>query len=152
MNDGMNRVILLGNVGAEPELKYTPGGVAILRFRLATNESYLDKNKEHQERTEWHTVIVWGARAEGLSRVLAKGSAVLVEGGLRTTSYDKEGQKHYRTEVHARDLCFAGRRAQSPDASGLAPLPSDEGAATPVTRANGHLAARKPEALEELPF
>ncbi len=76
----------------------------MLNLRLATNESYVDKNKEPQERTEWHTVVIWGNRAEGLARVLTKGSSVLIEGSLRTSSYEKDGLKRYRTEVHAREI------------------------------------------------
>jgi single-strand DNA-binding protein len=111
MSDGMNRVMLLGNLGADPELRYTQAGMAVLSIRMATTETYVDKNKERQERTEWHTVVVWGARAEALAKILVKGSSVLVEGGLRTQSYEKDGQKRYKTEVHARDLFLTGRRA-----------------------------------------
>lgn len=110
MADGMNRVMLLGNLGGEPELRYTASGTAVLTMRLATNESFVDKKKEVQERTDWHTVVIWGARAEALAKVLVKGMCVLVEGGLRTTSYEKDNVKRYRTEVHAREICIAGRR------------------------------------------
>jgi single-strand DNA-binding protein len=110
MSDGMNRVMLLGNLGTDPELRYTQAGVAVLSMRLATTETYVDKNKERQERTEWHTVVVWGARGEALAKILAKGSSILVEGGLRTQSYEKDGQKRSKTEVHARDLFLTGRR------------------------------------------
>ena len=87
MSDGMNRVVLLGNLGADPELRYAANGTAVLQFRMATNESFLDRNRELTERTEWHSVVVFGARAEGLSRILGKGSCLLVEGTLRTSSY-----------------------------------------------------------------
>ena len=102
MSDGLNRVILMGNLGADPELRHAANGTPVLNLRLATNESWLDRDKKVQERTEWHTVVVFGARAEALSRILSKGSSVVVEGGLRTSSYDKDGQKHWRTEVVAR--------------------------------------------------
>jgi single-strand DNA-binding protein len=111
MSDGMNKVLLLGNVGSEPELRQTSGGNPVLSFSLATNESYLDRDGKRQERTDWHRAVVWGKRAEALSRLLRKGSGVLIEGGLRTHSYEKEGQKHYRTEVHVRELCFTSSRA-----------------------------------------
>jgi single-strand DNA-binding protein len=152
MNDGMNRVILLGNLGADPELRYTTTGVAVLSLRLATNESYVDKNKEPQERTEWHTVVIWGPRAEGLARVLVKGSGVLVEGSLRTSSYEKEGQKRYRTEVHAREVCFTGKRV--PPAAGDAVAPAGEEAPGPAkARPNGFGPAKKPaNPLDELPY
>lgn len=111
MSDGMNKVILLGNLGADPELRYTNAGAAVLSFRVATKETWVDKNRELQERTEWHTVVIFGPRAEGLARYLGKGSSVLIEGGLRTSSYEKDGQKRYKTEVHARDVLLLGRRA-----------------------------------------
>jgi single-strand DNA-binding protein len=147
MSDGMNKVILLGNLGADPELRYTGSGVAVLSFRLATKETWTDKNRELQERTEWHSVVVWGSRAEGLAKHLAKGSSVLVEGGLRTTSYEKDGQKRYKTEVHARDLFFTGRRAtpMGSDAAGATPGP-----AKAAQRPSG--GAAPTEMLDELPF
>lgn len=110
MSEGLNRVMLLGNVGADPELRYTASGFPVLNIRLATNESYLDKNRDTQERVEWHNVVIWGARAEGLCRVLSKGDCIFIEGALRTTSYEKDGIKRYRTEVVARELRFTGRR------------------------------------------
>jgi single-strand DNA-binding protein len=115
MSDGLNRVILMGNLGADPELRYTGSGVAVLTLRIATNESYMDRNRELQQRTEWHSVTVWGSRAEGLARFLGKGACLLVEGGLRTTSYERDGLKRYKTEVIAREVCVAnsGRRPGS---------------------------------------
>ncbi len=109
MSEGLNKVILLGNLGADPELRMTNGGQAVLKLRLATSETYLDKNKVRQERTEWHSVVIWGARAEGLAKILSKGSRLLVEGGLRTTSYDdKDGNKRYKTEVNATNIILSG--------------------------------------------
>src|SRR5689334_25123398 len=105
MADGLNRVMLFGNLGADPELKMTSGGNAVLKMRLATTESYLDRNRTRQERTEWHNVVVWGKRAEALSKFLAKGSKLLIEGSLRTSSYDdREGNKKYRTEIIANNI------------------------------------------------
>jgi single-strand DNA-binding protein len=102
--------MLLGNLGAEPELRMTSGGQAVLKLRLATSETYLDRNKARQERTEWHSVVVWGKRAEALAKILAKGSKIFVEGGLRTSSYDdRDGNKRYRTEVVAQNLLLLGR-------------------------------------------
>ena len=112
---GLNRVTLLGNLGADPELKQTGGG-AVLKLRLATSEQYLDKDKQRQERTEWHSVTVFGKRAEGLSRILGKGSRLLVEGSIRTSTYEKNGEKRYSTEIVANDVLLQGggpeRRAQ----------------------------------------
>jgi single-strand DNA-binding protein len=110
MSEGLNRVMLLGNVGADPELRATHGGQMVLNLRLATTESYLDKNKVRQERTDWHSVVVWGARGEALGRILHKGSSVFVEGSLRTSTYDdREGNKRYKTEVVATNVLLTGR-------------------------------------------
>jgi single-strand DNA-binding protein len=109
MADGLNRVMLLGNLGADPELRMTQGGQAVLKLRLATTESYLDRNKVRQERTDWHNVVIWGKRAEALSKILNKGSRIFVEGRIQTSSYDdREGNKRYRTEVIANNLILAG--------------------------------------------
>src|SRR5690348_2489991 len=110
MAEGLNRVMLLGNLGADPELRYTQGGQAVLNLRLATTESYLDRNKVRQERTDWHNVVLWGKRGEALAKFLTKGTTIFVEGGLRTSSYDdKEGNKRYKTEIHATNIILAGR-------------------------------------------
>ncbi len=109
MAEGLNRVMLLGNLGADPELKMTSGGQAVLKLRLATSETYLDRNKVRQERTEWHSVVVWGKRAEALGKFLTKGSRLFIEGGLRTSNYDdKDGNKRYRTEVVASNIILSG--------------------------------------------
>jgi single-strand DNA-binding protein len=110
MAEGLNKVMLLGNLGADPELKVTPSGQAILKLRLATTETYLDKSNTRQERTEWHSVTVWGKRGEALAKILAKGSSIFVEGGIRTSSYEKDGEKRYRTEIVANNIILAGRR------------------------------------------
>ena len=109
MPEGLNRVMLLGNLGADPELRVTPGGQAVLKLRLATNESYLDKNNVRQERTEWHRVTVWGRRAEALGKFLQKGDSLFIEGRLQTSSYDKNGEKRYSTEVIATNIVLPGR-------------------------------------------
>jgi len=109
MAEGLNRVLLLGNLGADPELRMTNGGQAVLKLRLATSETYLDRNKVRQERTEWHNVVVWGKRAEALGKILSKGSRIFVEGGLRTSSYDdREGNKRYKTEIVANNIILSG--------------------------------------------
>ena len=110
MNEGLNKVILMGNLGSDPELRYTGNGTPVLQLRMATNESFVDKNKESKERTEWHNIVFWGPRAEALAKVLTKGDGVLIEGGLRTSSYDKDGIRRYRTEVIARAAEPCARR------------------------------------------
>lgn len=110
MADGLNRVMLLGNLGADPELRMTSGGQAVLKLRLATAETYLDRNRNRQEKTEWHSVVVWGKRAEALGKILSKGSRLFVEGSLRTSSYDdRDGNKRYKTEIVANNIILGGR-------------------------------------------
>jgi single-strand DNA-binding protein len=108
MSEGLNKVMLLGNLGADPELRMTNGGQPVLKLRLATSETFLDRDKQKQERTEWHNVVIWGKRGEALSRILTKGSRLFVEGGLRTTSYEKDGVKLYRTEIIASNVLLQG--------------------------------------------
>jgi single-strand DNA-binding protein len=112
MAEGLNRVMLLGNLGADPELRVTPGGQAVLKLRLATNESYVDRNNVRQERTEWHRVTVWGRRAEALGKILQKGDSLFVEGRLQTSSYEKNGEKRYSTEVVANNIVLPGGRGR----------------------------------------
>src|SRR4051794_30641478 len=110
MAEGLNRVMLLGNLGADPELRMTSGGQAVLKLRLATSETYMDRNKTRQERTEWHNVVIWGKRAEALAKIMTKGTRIFVEGGLRTSSYDdRDGNKRYRTEVVAQNILLQGQ-------------------------------------------
>ena len=109
MAGGVNKVILVGNLGADPDMRYTPSGQGVCELRLATSESWNDKNGQRQERTEWHRVVVWGKRAEICSKYLSKGRQVYVEGRIQTRSYDdKDGNKRYITEIIAADVQFLG--------------------------------------------
>lgn len=144
MAEGLNKVLLMGNLGADPELRVTPGGQPVLKLRLATTESYLDRNNARQERTEWHQITVWGKRGEALSRILHKGSSIFVEGGLRTSSYEKNGEKRYRTEIVANNIILAGggggRRGDAPQAggrSGGSMPPADDDFAPPPQASGG---------------
>ncbi len=108
-SEGLNKVMLIGNLGADPELKYTQGGQAVLSLRIATTERYVSKGGERQERTEWHSVVIWGNRAEALNKFLAKGRTIYVEGRLQTRSWDdKDGNKRYKTEVNAAQILLLG--------------------------------------------
>lgn len=105
MAQGLNKVMLIGNLGADPELKYTQNGQAVMKLRLATNESFMNKAKERQERTEWHTIVVWGPRAEGLNKILSKGKSLYVEGRIQTRQWDdKDGNKRTSTEIVANEI------------------------------------------------
>jgi single-strand DNA-binding protein len=109
MAEGLNRAILVGNLGMDPELKFTQGGQAVLRLRLATTESFLNRGGERQERTDWHTVVVWGKRAEALNKILSKGRTIWVEGRIQTRSWeDKDGNKRSTTEINANNIGLAG--------------------------------------------
>ncbi len=110
----INRVTLVGNLGADPELKYTPGGQAVATLRLATTEKWNDKQGQAQERTEWHRVVVWGRSAETIQKYLKKGSQVYIEGKLQTRSWDdKDGTKKYMTEIVGQTVKFLGGRRDS---------------------------------------
>ncbi len=106
---GLNKAILIGNLGVDPELKFTQGGQAVLRLRLATTEVFFNRDREKQERTEWHTITVWGNRAEALNKILSKGRTIGVEGRIQTRSWDdKEGHKRYSTEIVATNIILMG--------------------------------------------
>lgn len=110
MSSGINRVVLFGNLGADPELRTTNAGQLVLKLRVATNDAYYDKSNTLVERTEWHNVTMFGNRAEPLAKILAKGDALLVEGSIHYSSWEKDGVTRYRSEVIARDVCLATRR------------------------------------------
>ena len=110
----VNKVILIGNLGADPELKYTPSSRPLCNLRIATTEVFKDKAGQRQERTEWHRITVWGDQAENCSKYLAKGRSVYVEGRLQTRSWDDQqsGQKRYKTEVVVQEFKFLGPKQQ----------------------------------------
>ena len=110
----VNKVILIGNLGKDPEVKYTPSGTPVAKLALATNERYKDKNGEWQDRTEWHNVVLWQRLAEIAGEYLKKGGKVYIEGRLQTRSWDDKqtNQKKYMTEVVASDLVLLGGRGE----------------------------------------
>ena len=120
MAKSVNKVILVGNLGKDPEVKYTPQGTAVARITLATNERYKDKSGEWQDRTEWHNVVLWQRQAEIAGEYLKKGSKIYVEGRLQTRSWDDKqtNQKKYMTEVVASDLVLLGGRGDGEGHSG----------------------------------
>lgn len=126
MAKSINHVTLLGNIGKDPELKYTQQGTAVARISLATNERFKDKD-EWKERTEWHNVILWARLAEIAKEFLKKGSKIAIEGSLRTRSWDKDGVKHYMTEVIASDLIMLdGRKSEKAEPAGAGPITDED--------------------------
>ncbi len=126
MSSGVNRVIIIGNLGADPEARFTGGGQAVCNMRLAVNESWTDKQGQKQERTEWVPVIVWGKLGELCGEHLKKGRQCYVEGRLQTREYEKDGQKRYMTEVVASVVTFLGGKGEGGQSSrGAPPANSD---------------------------
>lgn len=111
---GINKVILLGRLGKDPEVKYTPSGTPVAKFTIATNDRFKDKEGQWQDRTEWHNVTAWARTAEIAGEYLKKGNQVYVEGSLRTHSWDDKttGQKKYMTEIVVNDLVLLGGRGE----------------------------------------
>ncbi len=102
----LNRVEVMGRIGSDIELKYTPNGQAVASFSVATSEKYKDKSGIMQEKTEWHSVVAWQKKAELINQYFSKGSRIFLEGKLQTRNWEKEGIKHYRTEIILRDFYF----------------------------------------------
>jgi single-strand DNA-binding protein len=137
----VNKVILVGNLGRDAELRYTPGGAAVATLNMATTEVWNDKGGQRQEKTEWHRVVVWGKQAESLSEYLTKGKQIYIEGRLQTRQWDdKDGNKRYTTEIRADRVTLlgggGGRSASAAprggdDAGGHAPGP--EASPEPLT-------------------
>ena len=111
---GINKVIIVGNLGQDPEIKYTAGGAAVTTLSIATSDSWKDKDSGmDQERTEWHRVVLWRRLAEIAGEYLKKGSKVYIEGQLQTRIWEQEGQTRYTTEIIARDMQFLDSRGSS---------------------------------------
>jgi single-strand DNA-binding protein len=131
----LNKIILIGNVGSDPEMRYTPNGKAVTSFRVATSRSYTAADGERKQETEWFTINAWNKLAETCNQFVAKGRLVYVEGSLRTHTWDgQDGQKRFRLEVTANSVVFLDRQAST------AQLPNDdftEGAADAPAIANG---------------
>ncbi len=119
MARGVNKVILVGNLGKDPELRYTGSGTAVCNFTLATNESYKDANGETVEKTEWHNLVVWSRLAEICNEYLKKGSQAYFEGSLQTRSYDdKDGNTKYITEIKVKEMMMLGGRESGGSSNG----------------------------------
>ena len=112
MAKSVNKVILVGNVGQDPEVKYTASGVPVAKVSLATNERFKDRNDQGQDRTEWHSVVAWQRLAEIVGECVRKGTKLYVEGKLQTSTWEdkQSGERKYRTEIIARDIVLLGSR------------------------------------------
>lgn len=111
MANGLNKVILIGNLGRDPEVRYTPGGLAVANFSMATSETWTNKEGEKETRTEWHRIVAWGKLGEICGEYLSKGKQVYIEGRIQTREWeDKEGNKRYTTEIIASQMLMLGSR------------------------------------------
>lgn len=152
MARGINKVILIGNLGRDPETRYSQGGSAVTNFSVATTENWKDRESgEQQERTEWHNVVCFARLAEIAGEYLKKGSKVYIEGSLRTSSWEADGQKKYRTEVMARDLQMLDSRG------GGAPMTDDapsgfESSSMPAGPDNSPTLKDSDEFDDDIPF
>lgn len=152
MARGVNKVILVGNLGQDPELRYTGSGTAVCNLRLATNESYKNSDGETVEKTEWHSIVTWGRLAEICNEYLNKGSQVYFEGSLQTRSYeDKDGNTRYVTEVKAREMMMLSGRGAS---DSFGPSTEAQPAAQPAaaSQENGKPDEMTFEPDDDLPF
>ena len=138
----LNKVMIIGNVGTEPEMRFTPNGNPVTSFRVATNRVYTTPEGERKQETEWFTVVAWSRLAENCNQYLTKGQRVYAEGRLHTRTWEgQDGQRRSRTEVVANRVLFLDRQA-------VAPLPG-EGTEEAGT---GEAAASEPEPVEDVPF
>jgi single-strand DNA-binding protein len=115
MSGSLNKVMLIGNLGRDPELKVTPGGQALARFSIATTESWKDSAGEKKSKTEWHNILIWGKQAEVAEKYLRKGAQVLIEGKLQYREYEKDGVKRYATDIRADHFTMLGSKREGGD-------------------------------------
>jgi single-strand DNA-binding protein len=147
----VNKVILIGNLGADPETRYLPSGDAVANIRIATSEKWKDKSGEQQEHTEWHRVAFFGRLAEIAGEYLKKGSPVYVEGRIRTRKWqDKEGQDRYSTEIVATDMKLLGSRGGGSEPMAREPAPATAEAGGTKARAKGGGAFEQMD--DDIPF
>jgi len=129
---GVNRVILIGRLGRDPELKFTPAGKAVTNFTMATSETWKDDSGERQERTEWHKIQMWGKLAETAAKYLSKGSQVYIEGKLQTREWtDKDGQKRYTTEIVANNMTMLDGKGDNSEKPNNPEKPESSGGLSP---------------------
>jgi len=143
----VNKVILIGNLGRDPEVSYTPSGTAVANFSLATTENWTNKDGEKQSRTEWHRVVAWGRLGETCGEYLSKGSQVYIEGSIQTNEWeDQEGNKRKTTEIRAWRMQMLGSRAQAE------PLSNENSGPEPQTASSGPETASSGPTEDDIPF
>lgn len=152
MARGVNKVILVGNLGKDPETSYTPSGQSVTKFSLATSRSYKDKSGELKEETEWHNIVAWGRTGEICQQYLTKGRSAFVEGRIQTRSWeDKEGKKRYMTEIVANEVVLLGGRGEGGGEPQGRPAGAARGAAKPA--ADDEFSQAQPEITDDdIPF
>jgi single-strand DNA-binding protein len=135
MARSVNKVILLGNLGRDAELTFTPSGQALSKVSLATSRKWQDKNSgEWQEETDWHNLVIWGKTAENLTQYLLKGRTIYVEGRIKNRSWEKDGVKHYATDIVVEDVVLVGNRGDAPAGGGGGEARPRPVAARPASR------------------
>jgi single-strand DNA-binding protein len=127
MSRGVNKVILVGHVGQDVELKYTPSGVAVATFSLATSESWKDQDGSKQEKTTWHNIVVWRKLAEIAAEYVKKGARLYVEGKIDNQTYEKDGVKHYTSKIVIDQMIILSSNRQVDDVTGSEPPPEKKG-------------------------
>lgn len=140
----LNKVMIIGNLGKDPEVKYMPSGQAVARLSVATSESWLDKEGKKQEKTEWHKVVLFGKIGEVAGQYLSKGSKVFIEGRIETRSYEQDGQKKWITEIIGREMMMLGGKGGGGGGPGAEPEPD--------IVYDGPEQGSKPPAGEDIPF
>jgi single-strand DNA-binding protein len=154
MAGSVNKVILLGNLGKDPEVRRLESGAAVASFPLATNESYKDRNGQQVTNTEWHNIVMWRGLAEVAERYLKKGSLIYVEGKIQTRSYqDQDGNTRYITEIVAREMSMVGGRGEG-DAAGERPqnaASNEPNQTTPSEKADDPISSAN-DVEDDLPF
>ncbi|HMN05060.1 MAG TPA: single-stranded DNA-binding protein [Flavobacteriales bacterium] len=144
---GVNKVILIGNLGADPEVRHLENGVTVANFNLATTETFKDRQTgERREQTEWHRVVVWRGLADVVEKYVRKGSKLFVEGKLRTRKWEKDGIDRFTTEIYADNLTMLDR----PATGGAPPAPAPTGHAAPAPQPEPVVSA--PDEADDLPF
>lgn len=147
----VNKAIIIGNLGKNPEVRFTQSGQPVCNFTVATNERWTDKGGQTQERTEWHRIVVWGKQAEHCGQYLTKGRSVYVEGRIQTREWqDKDGKKNYTTEIVATNVTFLGGKGEGAGAGGG--RGDDFGPPPPDFEPAGHMGGGRGGPDDDIPF